>query len=444
MLPIKFLLKPTHGWEEMSFEKFQDGGHLWYRNETFLAIPNLYAAPMPPLKFLLNLTYGLGGDVVWRLSRWPPRRPSLISERNNFSNSESLRHYNASHQVLAQSDLRFARCHLKDFKMATIYGGHLRYCNGTILAILNVSLWCFCSIHLTVWEEISFEEFQNGRHGRHLRYRNEMILAILNLVVDPMPPIKFRLNLTYGLGGDVVWRISRWPSWISERKIFSNSESLCHCNVSHQVLAQSDLRFARCHLKNFKMRPSWILERNNLAILNLCVTVMLPIKYWLNTSYGLGENVVWRISRWRHGGYLDIGTEWFYQFWISLSLRCLLSNFSSILLMVWEEMSFEEFQDGRRGGLLGYRNGTILAILNLCVAVMPPIKFWLNPNYGLGGDIVWRISGNDFSNSESLCHCDASHEVSAQSDLRIGRRCRLKNFKMAAMAAILDIGTERF
>ena len=46
-----------------------------------------------------------------------------------------------------------------------------------------------------------------------------------------------------------------------------------------------------------------------------------------------------------------------------------------------------------------------------------------------------------FSNFESLCHCDASHQVSAQSDLGLRRRCRLKNVKMAA---ILDIGTERF
>ena len=53
-----------------------------------------------------------------------------------------------------------------------------------------------------------------------------------------------------------------------------------------------------------------------------------------------------------------------------------------------------------------------------------------------------RISErNDFSNSESLCHCDASHQVLAQSDLRCGRCC-LKNFKMATMAAILDIGME--
>ena len=69
MLPIKFLLN---------------------QNRTILAIPNLYIAPMPPIKFQLSPTYGLGGDVVGRISRWPP------------------------------------------------YGGHLGYPNGTILAILNL------------------------------------------------------------------------------------------------------------------------------------------------------------------------------------------------------------------------------------------------------------------------------------------------------------------
>ena len=62
---------------------------------------------------------------------------------------------------------------------------------------------------------------------------------------------------------------------------------------------------------------------------------------------------------------------------------------------VWEETSLEEFQDGHHGCHLGYWNGTILAVLNLCVTMMPPIKFQLN---------------------------------------RTGfrRRCRLNNFKMAA------------
>ena len=68
-----------------------------------------------------------------------------------------------------------------------------------------------------------------------------------------------------------------------------------------------------------------------------------------------------------------------------MSVGCLPSYFDSILLTVWEEMSFEEFQDGRH---LGYRNGTILATLNLCVTVMPPIKFQLNQTNGLGGDVV--------------------------------------------------------
>ena len=77
-----------------------------------------------------------------------------------LSNSESLCLTNASHHVSAQSDM--------------------------------------------VLEEMSFEEFQYGLSGGHLGYQNETILAILNLYVTAMPPIKFRLNRTYGLGGDIV------------------------------------------------------------------------------------------------------------------------------------------------------------------------------------------------------------------------------------------------
>ena len=85
-----------------------------------------------------------------------------------------------------------------------------------------------------------------------------------------MPPIKFRLNLTYGLGGDVVWRISRWPPpWLSEQNDVSNSESLWHCDASHQVLAQSNLWFGRwCHLKISRWPlwwPSWISEWNDFS-----------------------------------------------------------------------------------------------------------------------------------------------------------------------------------
>ena len=76
-------------------------------------------------------------------------------------------------------------------------------------------------------------------------------------------------------------------------------------------------------------------NRTILAILNLYVTVMPPIMFWLK---------------------------------------------------VWE-MSFDECQDGLHDGHLGYQKGTILAILNLHVATMPPTKFQLNPTYGSGGDV---------------------------------------------------------
>ena len=212
-------------------------------------------------------------------------RVSWISERNAFSNFESLCHCDASHQVTAQSDRVWEEMSLNN---------HLGYRNGRILAILN--------FHVATMP------------GGHLGYGNRTILAILSLYNSQKPPIVFQLNLTDCLGLDVVWRVSRWqpwrPSWISDRKDFSNSESLCHCDASYQVLAQSNFRFGRRYcLKNF--------------------------------------------------------------------------------------------------GRLGYRNGTSLAILNLCVTVMPPIKLQLNRT-------------------------------------GFGRRCRLKNFRMAAMAATLDIGTEGF
>ena len=54
---------------------------------------------------------------------------------------------------------------------------------------------------------------------------------------------------------------------------------------------------------------------------------------------------------------------------------------------------------------------------------------------------ILDIGTERFINPESPCHPDASHQVSAQSDLLFRRGCGLKNLKMAA---ILDIGTERF
>ena len=85
-------------------------------------------------------------------------------------------------------------------------------------------------------------------------------------------------------------------------------------------------------------------------------------------------------------------------------------------------MSFEEFQDDPRGSHLGYRNGRILAILSLCVTVMLQSNLRFRrcrlKNFKMA---AWRPSSisqrNDFSNSESLCRSDAFHQVSAHSNL---------------------------
>ena len=55
-------------------------------------------------------------------------------------------------------------------------------------------------IRLTVWEEKSFEEFQDVAI-LDIRWKD---LAIMNLFDSAMPPIQFWLNLTCDMGGDVV------------------------------------------------------------------------------------------------------------------------------------------------------------------------------------------------------------------------------------------------
>ena len=87
-----------------------------------------------------------------------------------------------------------------------------------------------------------------------------------------------------------------------------------------------------------------ILELNDLAILNLHVTPIPPIKFRLNLTYCLGQ-------RW-----------------------------------------LKDFQDGCHGGHLGYQNRTILAILNLHAAPMLSTKFPLHPTYGSGGNNNWKLS----------------------------------------------------
>ena len=51
------------------------------------------------------------------------------------------------------------------------------------------------------------------------------------------------------------------------------------------------------------------------------------------------------------------------------------------------KLTTENFQDGRLGGHFGYRNKMLLAIMNLYVTPMPPIKFRLNQTYYSGDEV---------------------------------------------------------
>ena len=55
--------------------------------------------------------------------------------------------------------------------------------------------------------------------------------------------------------------------------------------------------------------------------------------------------------------------------------------------MIQKEMLFEDFQDICGSGHNSYRNGTILTILNIHAALMPPTKLRFNPP----GNVVWSI-----------------------------------------------------
>ena len=306
-------------------------------------------------------------------------------------------------------------------------GSHLGCQNGTNLAVLNLmSPQCLppsCSlIRLIIPKQMSFQNFQAGHHGGHLGYWNGKNLATLNLHVTLIPPNKFGLNPTYCSGADMLWRISRWPlwlpSWISELNKFSNSESLCCFNASHQVLANSHYNCLGDVLWRFSRWPtSWISEWNDFSNSKSPCGPNASHQVWAQSDLGLGADVISRFSRWPPS-------------WIA----------------EWNDLSNSE---------------------SLCSSVLS-IKFWFNPTYGLGGDVVdashqvsansdllfgrrwfsrwppWISEQKDFRNSESLYPSDASHQVSAQSELLFRRRRYLKNFKMTAMMAILDIRTERF
>ena len=116
-----------------------------------------------------------------------------------------------------------------------------------------------------------------------------------------------------------------------------------------------------------------------------------------NLFTGLAGDVVWTILR-RHGSHL----------WYQNGPNLAILSLPNASHQVWAKSD------------LAFRSKRGLRIFNLAAAAAifeRFYKFWIFP-----------------------CPLNASHQVSAQ---RFGRRCRLNNFKIATMAAILNIGSQR-
>ena len=135
---------------------------------------------------------------------------------------------------------------------------------------------------------------------------------------------------------------------------------------------------------------------------------------------------------WYHGRHLGYWNWMIQQLWISISLRCLQSSFGS----TWHFKNFKMAAPGHLGyrKLNDFNNFEFLCHCDASHQVSAQSDLGLRRRCRLKNFKLrpsWISERNDFNNFESLCHYDASHQVSAQSDLGFGRRCRLKNFKMA-------------
>ena len=87
MLPSKFQVNLSFGSGGEAKIDFQDGncgGHLGIPIETILAFFNQQVTPMLPTQFQVNWPFGLGGEGKNRFSRWRPRWPPLILDRELF------------------------------------------------------------------------------------------------------------------------------------------------------------------------------------------------------------------------------------------------------------------------------------------------------------------------------------------------------------------------
>ena len=108
MLTTQFEVNKPFGSGEEVKNRFQDGrhsGHLGFPIGTILAIFDL-CHPDASYQVSSQLAFGFMRRSEKRLSRWPPWRPSWISDQHDFSIFWFTSHCDASYQVWSQLAFR--------------------------------------------------------------------------------------------------------------------------------------------------------------------------------------------------------------------------------------------------------------------------------------------------------------------------------------------------
>ena len=142
---------------------------------------------------------------------------------------------------------------------------------------------------------------------------------------------------------------------------------------------------------------------------------------------------------------LDFDWFKFKLFLIYMSPQCFLPSFKSIGLSVPEKKRKIDFQDGCHGGHLGFLIGTILAIFDQQATAMLPTKFQVNWPFGHGGHLgiqIWTILAIVFFYLQVIPMPPTRFQVNWPLDS--GEEAKKQVFKMAPMAAILDLNQNNF
>ena len=158
-------------------------------------------------KFQVKWRFGSGEEAKNRFSRWPPWRPSWISDRND------LKHFDlqVTPMLLSKFQVNWLLCSGDEAKNRFSRISDWKEFSYFDLQVTQMLPTKFQSVGVLVQEKKRKIDFQDGRHSGHLRFPIRRILAVFDLQVTLMLPTKFRVNWPRGVGGVGFKSKSLWP-----------------------------------------------------------------------------------------------------------------------------------------------------------------------------------------------------------------------------------------